>query len=514
MTVLVAGSDLSDFAARLRAADLEVVETLRPTSAQIAAAAYVVVRFEHDDVAAEDDFALFTMQGKPIAVVRSELRPSDLTDLMLIHPSVQLLIDDRSLPGADTSVIVDAVNRREIEGSGVPIGSIRPMPTDPDLYDRSRFLSLNSPSMAKFLVELRVAIARMKTPRPGLPWDPAGVRGPGNTSSLAEIIHRSGEGALGKILKAPTERGSWAILPPPLLLLGESGTGKSLVSALIHQVLTHGGTSGNAKFVPQLVTVTGAGMDADNFDLLMHGAADAQFTGMTSHVGAFARAAFGTLFVDEFGEMPVTAQERFRTFFNDLIVRPIGGEPFFSFAHIVAATNRDLDYSVAAGLFKHDLLARFRARVEIPPLRSRPPDELRELVDFVAQDPNTNPLEGGRRPVTHLAPDALDALVKHEYRDGNFRELEMAVHSAIWRARRANSQSLQLAHVELRASNFRAESDERTIDVVSSDVDAIHVRSEADLHRLADRTGGVVLRDVDGTMSLRSAGVVYRLDGK
>lgn len=514
MTVLVAGTDLSDFAARLRAADLEVVETLRPTSAQIAAAVYVVVRFEHDDAAAEDDFALFTMQGKPIAVVRSELRPSDLTDLMLIHPSVQLLIDDRSLPGADTSVIVDAVNRRDIEGSGVPIGSIRPMPTDPDLYERSRFLSLNSPSMAKFLVELRVAIARMKTPRPGLPWDPAGVRGLGNTASLAEIIHRSGEGSLGKVLKAPTERGSWATLPPPLLLLGESGTGKSLVAALVHQVLTHDGSRGNANFVPQLVTVTGAGMDTDNFDLLMHGAADAQFTGMTSHVGAFARAAFGTLFVDEFGEMPVTAQERFRTFFNDLLVRPIGGEPFFSFAHIIAATNRDLDYNVAAGTFKHDLLARFRARVEIPSLRSRPPDELRELVDFVAQDPNTNPLEGGRRPVTHFAPDALGALAKHEYRDGNFRELEMAVHSAIWRARRANSRTLLSEHVELRSSNFRSESDDRVIDVVSSKDDEVVVRSEADLRRLADRSVGVLLRAADGQLSLRHAGMIFRVAGQ
>lgn len=303
----------------------------------------------------------------------------------------------------------------------------------------------------------------------------------------------------------PTE--DWATLPPPLLLTGESGTGKTLISQVLHDVLTDLGDPTRARFA----SVTGAGLDVRNFDHIMHGATEGAWTDINVVVGHFARAAWGTLFFDELGDMPLATQTSLLTFFNDLSVDPIGGRRFFSFSNIIAATNRDVETMVGVGSFRHDLLARFRLRVRVPSLRERSEAERRRLVDFVAQDPSVNPASlgtanaAGRRPVTHISTDAMAALLAHEFADGNFRELEQVIHTSIWRCRRRNRSTVRLEDLELRPPRFREEALRNTFRGRRLLDGTVELDSADELRRLADQTGAVII-DTDGVLSLDHLG--------
>lgn len=505
MNVAVVGANLDDFAQRLRLGGAEVIRYATTDEADLRGCAYLVLRFESGDDQAAALLTDAETARVPTAVVRSTIGPDVLTDIVLPRECVRLLLDDDDLDTTEVATIVEAVRSRIVTGHGTAIGSIWSMPADPQEYEDQRVLSLISPSMANFLVELRAAIGRMRRDRPPIPWDPLDLQPDDNaTPNLSRVIKESGSPDAQKWLHVEPKEKAWHQLPPPLLILGETGTGKTLVSTLVHEQLLLPRRS-NAKLSGQLVSITGAGMAIENFDHLMHGAAKDQWTGIPYHAGHLARAAYGTLFIDEFGDLPMEVQERLNPFFNDLIVRPTGGRPFFSYMQILAATNQDLESLVTVRAFRHDLLARFKARVTLPSLRERGKAELRNLIDFVAQDPNVNPFDGTERVVTHVADDALAALVAHEYKDGNFRELEQVLHSGMWRARREGSKTLELTHLDLRPASHRPELHPRKVRVAllpsRADVKMIEVESELELLRVADLLGTVILCDPQGRMA-------------
>jgi transcriptional regulator with AAA-type ATPase domain len=159
------------------------------------------------------------------------------------------------------------------------------------------------------------------------------------------------------------------------------------------------------------------------------------------------------------------------------------------------------------------LLARFRVRVTVPQLRQRDRGERQRLIDFVAQHPLVNPASGtgkGSRVVTHIAPDALDALLAHEYRDGNFRELERLVHDAIWKARRANRRTVETSDLELERPRHRPDSRSLIVPVraVPDTSNTVEVVGKDELLRLADRRNVVVLYD-GGRFAAIADGVTY-----
>jgi hypothetical protein len=147
-------------------------------------------------------------------------------------------------------------------------------------------------------------------------------------------------------------------------------------------------------------------------------------------------------------------------------------------------------------------------------------DEVRRLVDFVAQDPTVNPRR--RRPgpgtntterlVTHISDDAMSLLLAHPYSEGNFRELEEIIHTGIWRARGVNSRTLEAGHLELRPQRFRPDADRRVINVrelPAAPKGAVFVKNVEEISRYADLRNCPILRAggayavVDGDLHLR-----------
>ena len=197
----------------------------------------------------------------------------------------------------------------------------------------------------------------------------------------------------------------------PVLLRGETGTGKELAAAEIHRLAARRGP-----FVRLNVTAVPESL----FESEMFGHARGAFTGaVTAAPGRFREADGGTLVLDEVGDLPLALQAKLLRVLEDGVVRPVGGQVDVRVdVKVVASTHVDLEAAVAQGRFRLDLLARLRAHeVELVPLRVRRVDLL-ALADAVL--PST-PL-GVASWMDAFDADAVEALACHGWRD-NLRGL-------------------------------------------------------------------------------------------
>ncbi len=155
----------------------------------------------------------------------------------------------------------------------------------------------------------------------------------------------------------------------PVLIVGESGTGKELAARGIHQ---HSQRA-SGPFVP----INCASIPESLLESELFGHEKGAFSGATSrHDGAFQQAHHGTLFLDELGELPMSAQVKLLRVLESGDIRRVGGTQVeFPDVRIVAATNRNLDEMVKDGTFREDLLFRLQVlSVYLPPLRARKED--------------------------------------------------------------------------------------------------------------------------------------------
>ena len=166
-----------------------------------------------------------------------------------------------------------------------------------------------------------------------------------------------------------------APIPSPVLIMGESGSGKELVARDLHRL----GPSPTAPFV----AINSAALPENLVESELFGHERGAFTGAAAtRKGAFEAAERGTLFLDEIGELPLPAQAKLLRVLEDRRVTRLGGNrPIPVEARIVAATNRDLEAEVTAGRFRQDLYFRLNVHViRVPPLRDRLSD-VPELAD-------------------------------------------------------------------------------------------------------------------------------------
>jgi len=206
----------------------------------------------------------------------------------------------------------------------------------------------------------------------------------------------------------------------PVLILGETGTGKELAARLIHRKSKRG----LREFVPLDCTLITPEMFASE----LFGHVKGAFTGaVESKRGLFELADGGTLFLDEVGEMPVSIQAKFLRTIETGEFRRVGDTQMRKAdVRIICATNRDLKAMVDAGTFRADLYYRINCmQVELPPLRHRR-DDIPELVSHFLS-------HGGKR-AQEITSDALDALVRYEF-PGNVRELRNILERAAILAR-------------------------------------------------------------------------------
>lgn len=198
-----------------------------------------------------------------------------------------------------------------------------------------------------------------------------------------------------------------------VLILGESGTGKSRLAKHIHQ------ESFRAK--GPWVTVSCGSIPENLIESELFGAKRGSFTGAVRDIiGRFEKADEGTLFLDEIGELPLHLQVKLLRVLQDRKIEPIGGVQEKTVnVRIIAATNRDLKQSVELGTFREDLYFRLSVvPIELPPLRDRVEDIL-PLSEFILKRLSDKFGKSFRLSDT----DLTEALVRHKW-PGNIRELE------------------------------------------------------------------------------------------
>ncbi len=212
-----------------------------------------------------------------------------------------------------------------------------------------------------------------------------------------------------------------ARIPSPVLIAGESGSGKELVAHDLHRLGAHP--------TGPFVALNAGALPENLVEDELFGHERGAFTGANAlRKGAFEAASGGTLFLDEIGELPLAAQAKLLRVIEQRQVTRLGGNRTIAVdARVVAATNRDLNAEIAAGRFREDLYYRLNVHtVTVPPLRERRSD-IPALVDHLL---GFTCARFGMRP-KRLDPAALECLMAYDWRRNNVRELRNAVERMI-----------------------------------------------------------------------------------
>jgi serine/threonine-protein kinase PknK len=194
----------------------------------------------------------------------------------------------------------------------------------------------------------------------------------------------------------------------PVLICGETGTGKELFAKALHE---HG-----PRARAPLVVINCAAVPDSLFEAELFGHARAAFTGADrARPGLIARAEGGTLFLDEIAELPLARQASLLRVLESRRYRAVGSDEERPFdVRVVCATNRELEAEVERGAFRRDLLFRINVvEIRVPPLRERKEDIPALVRAFLERS----------GAALAIAPDAMTALEAHEWL-GNVRELE------------------------------------------------------------------------------------------
>jgi DNA-binding NtrC family response regulator len=211
--------------------------------------------------------------------------------------------------------------------------------------------------------------------------------------------------------------------PVPVLLEGETGTGKEVLARTLHEA--------SAVAERPFLAVNAAALPDTLLESELFGHVRGAFSGADrDRAGLFERAKGGTVFLDEVASMSLAFQGKLLRVLQDKVVRPLGGARDVPVEfRLVTATNRDLEKMIREGSFREDLYYRLRVvSVRVPPLRERPGDVVPLALHFLARAAEACLPPGS--PPPELSHDAIEALRAHAW-PGNARELENAIQRAV-----------------------------------------------------------------------------------
>src|SRR5215813_4077542 len=205
-----------------------------------------------------------------------------------------------------------------------------------------------------------------------------------------------------------------------ILVHGESGTGKELVARAIHTC--------SPRSSEPFVSINCGAFPETLLESELFGYVKGAFTGASQNKrGLFEVAHEGTIFLDEISEMSLTMQVKLLRVLQERCVRPVGGTDEIAIdVRVIAATNRDLDKSVAENTFREDLYYRLNViPVVVPPLRER-----REDIPLLANHFLKKYASAAGRSILRVNKSSLDALCGYEW-PGNVRQLENTIERAV-----------------------------------------------------------------------------------
>jgi transcriptional regulator with GAF, ATPase, and Fis domain len=212
-----------------------------------------------------------------------------------------------------------------------------------------------------------------------------------------------------------------AALDSPVLIMGETGTGKDVIANAIHY--------SSARSDGPFVSVNCGGIPDTLMDSELFGHEKGAFTGALSQKrGRFERAHHGTIFLDEIGELPLQAQTRLLRVLQTKEIERVGGVDTISLdIRIIAATNRDLEEMVRKDEFREDLWFRLNVfPIRVPPLRERTVDIPALIQHFI----NLKAKELKLASIPSIAPGAIDWAMGYRW-PGNVRELQNVIERAL-----------------------------------------------------------------------------------
>lgn len=225
------------------------------------------------------------------------------------------------------------------------------------------------------------------------------------SSSIAACLDKAAQGA---------------ICDSPVLISGETGTGKELFARVIHE--------NSRQAAANFVVVDCSALPENLVESILFGHIKGSFTGaLTNRDGLIRQAHRGTLFLDEIGELPIGIQKNFLRVLQEKRFRPLGSqEECFSDFRLISATNRDLETMVRQGLFRQDLYYRICAlHIPLPPLRDR-----KEDIPGLTYHRIERTTARMQLPAPGTAPDFIEALMYHQW-PGNVRELFHVIDSVL-----------------------------------------------------------------------------------
>lgn len=312
----------------------------------------------------------------------------------------------------DTSKAVLIVPRH---GAGDPTDSFRRLLGK----DRQLILCTPQPDSNGFEMLKKVGATEIITPRS---WAPEHIA----ERVLAQLILDGDvtpsacgnlHGATRDMRDAYAEMAVISPLDDPVLITGETGTGKELFAREIHNL---------SKRSDNFLAINCAELSVELAGSDLFGHKKGSFTGATdAREGLLAAAGRGTVFLDEIGELDLKAQAKLLRVLEDKKVRRIGSNQTENVpARIVLATNRDLEFECEEGRFRQDLFERIRGfNLELKPLRERRSDIALLAEHFLAE------FNQERDTTTQIAPGSIDCLFDYEW-PGNVRELRAAIRRA------------------------------------------------------------------------------------
>jgi formate hydrogenlyase transcriptional activator len=205
-----------------------------------------------------------------------------------------------------------------------------------------------------------------------------------------------------------------------VMIFGETGTGKELIATAIHKR--------SKRSAKAFIRVNCAAIPTSLISSELFGHEKGAFTGaLQRRAGRFESADCGTIFLDEIGELPPETQIALLRVLQEREIERVGSShPISIDVRVLAATNRDLEAAVAAGMFRQDLFYRLNVfPIRVPALRERK-DDIPVLVEYLVE---RYAKRGGKR-ISHIKKKTLDLFQAYDW-PGNIRELQNVVERAV-----------------------------------------------------------------------------------